>query len=171
MFFLKRERGIHLPKGVHKHPRKPSNYTLSRSRVLDGRYCAVSMGLNLVSVSTWKCKKLSMPSHLALALGNHFCCLGIVAAATPTKLPNQTSSKLPRLLSLKIWKYTWSWWGHFYSQLSFKGHLSKTESSTSWWYMVGHTFLLTNCYKADTHGKWTPSISPNSVEGLGKSWI
>lgn len=130
MFFLKRERGIHLPKGGHKHPRKPSNYTLSWSRVLDGRCCAVSVGLNLVPGAAWKRKKWWMPSDLALTLGNHICCLGIVAAATPTKLSNQTSSKQPRLRSLKIWKNTWSWWNLLYSQLSLKGHFLLTNWAT-----------------------------------------
>ena len=140
--FWKEKEGYFSQRGVTSILGSPLTTPLWQSRVLDGRYCAVSVGLNLVSVLAWKCKRWWMPSHLALTLGNHICCLGIEAAATLTKLPNQTSNKQPRLLLLKIWKYTWSWWNQLHSQLSLKGHPSKT----SWWYMVSHTFLLTNCY-------------------------
>ena len=157
--FWKEKEAHFSQRGVTRTLGGPLTTPLSQSRLLlDDRYFAPSVGHNLVSVWAWKCKKGWMPSHLALTLSNHICCLGMVAAATPTKLPNKTSSKQPRLLLLKIWKYTWSWWNHLYSQLSLKGHLSKT----SWWYIVGPLF----CWLIATL-----SISPNSVEGLGESWI
>ena len=125
----KRKRDTYSQRGVTSTLESPLTSPLSKSRLLlDGRYCVLSIGLNLVSVSTLKCKNWSIPGHLALVLGNHICCLGIVAAATPTKLPNQTSRKQPRLLFIEnIELHLVMSWNHLYSQLSLKGHLSKPK--------------------------------------------